>query len=67
MKIIVYIVYRKENMKINNIELTEKEFYFLWTWLEDDLYCQKKNGFHHNSTIIKNLRSIVKKLKKENK
>ena len=48
-----------------NIKLTKKELDFLWVWLEDDLDCQRKNGFHHNSTIIKNLKSIVNKLKKQ--
>jgi hypothetical protein len=52
-------------MKINNIKLTKKEFDFLWTWLEDDLDCQRKNGFHPNSTLMRNLKSIVKKLRKK--
>ena len=54
-------------MKINNIKLTKKEFDFLWAWLEDDLDCQIKNGFHPNSTLMRNLKSIVKKLRKEKK
>ena len=48
-----------------NIKLTKKEMDFLWVWLEDDLDCQIKNDFHHNSKIIKNLNSILKKIRKE--
>ena len=65
----VFIVLTLSHFLINswdmNIKLTKKEIDFLWVWLEDDLDCQKKNGFHHNSTIIKNLKSIVNKLKKQ--
>ena len=48
-----------------NLKLTKKELDFLWVWLEDDLDCQRKNGFHSNSTLMRNLKSIVKKLRKK--
>tara|TARA_Y100000004_G_scaffold186901_1_gene239013 strand:- start:663 stop:857 length:195 start_codon:yes stop_codon:yes gene_type:complete len=64
MKIIVYIVYRKENMK-----LTKKEKEFLIDWLQEDWYLAIENDPKINSSkiILKNLKSILNKLKKENK
>ena len=63
MKIIVYIVYRKENMK-----LTKKEKEFLIDWLQEDWYLAIENDPKINSSkiILKNLKSILNKLKKEN-
>ena len=60
MKIIVYIVYRKENMK-----LTKKEKEFLIDWLQEDWYLAIEDDPKINSSkiILKNLKSILNKLK----
>jgi hypothetical protein len=65
MRIIAYIVFRKENMK-----LTKKEKEFLIDWLQEDWYLAIENDPKINSSkiILKNLKSILNKLtKKENK
>tara|TARA_R100000152_G_C6638683_1_gene84006 strand:+ start:438 stop:635 length:198 start_codon:yes stop_codon:yes gene_type:complete len=63
MRIIAYIVFRKENMK-----LTKKEKEFLIDWLQEDWYLAIENDPKINSSkiILKNLKSILNKLKKEN-
>tara|TARA_R100001594_G_scaffold68381_1_gene102693 strand:- start:164 stop:370 length:207 start_codon:yes stop_codon:yes gene_type:complete len=66
MKIIVYIVYRKENMK-----LTKKEKEFLIDWLSDDLDLATRDKQDRAETygkfVVPCLQSILNKLtKKEN-
>ena len=48
-----------------NIKLTKKELDFLWVWLEDDLDLAIENKETSSNYLINKLKSILKKLTKE--
>ena len=48
-----------------NIKLTKKEIDFLWVWLEDDLDLAIENKETSSNYLINKLKSILKKLTKE--
>ena len=52
-----------------NIKLTKKEKAFLIDWLNDDLDISKDTSMSHSYSkpTIKNIKSIIKKLTKEQK